>query len=453
MNPLVDHPFSNNSDGGHEPLAQYGFFTLDLENQTATASRTMSDWGFEGAFFLSDEFPRHIHPRDWPSYHDLLDRLTAGTDPEFLAEYRFRLHDKSWRWIQTFCWVVDTFPDGRARRILGLDRDISARKKMEGLQRRRQQELESRLTVSESLRMAGSVVSSELEIDRTVRLAFDQASTLFEFQGGRIWVNHHGGLSILGSDCQRETAGPDSQIWIHEISRHATPRVIDIPEVCSWIGLPLFFQGKTWGVLEFWHQRPGHFRGDTIWVALSYGESVTISLVNALRFEDTRQEIERDPLTGLGNRRCLDLRGPELIRECLAAGRDLALVLMDIDHFKTLNDTWGHQEGDAMLRCLADSARGLLRKDDLFCRFGGDEFIGLFPDTDLDGGRQVSLRLSALFQEARPRPDGQPVTLSMGLTSLGTRPAQNIDQLIEAADKALYGIKTSGRNALGIATT
>lgn len=155
---------------------------------------------------------------------------------------------------------------------------------------------------------------------------------------------------------------------------------------------------------------------------------------------------ESDPLTGAMNRSGLDravaaLSGP--------AGRSqrAALLLIDIDHFKTLNDTHGHAAGDEILRLFADMARSQLRQGDIVARHGGDEFVVMLPGLGLQEGIRVAERLRRAFASALAARPGLPSapTLSIGVAA-GDTASQPFDQLLQDADGALYRSKRLGRD-------
>jgi diguanylate cyclase (GGDEF)-like protein len=163
-----------------------------------------------------------------------------------------------------------------------------------------------------------------------------------------------------------------------------------------------------------------------------------------------------DPLTGVPNRRCFD---EFLDREWGRAGRDrtpVALLMLDIDHFKRFNDSYGHQAGDACLVEVATAIGGSLhRPADFLARYGGDEFAALLPDTDLEGARRVADRVQRAMAALEVARDGKPlgpVTVSLGMASRKPLREEGPDALLSAADEALYQAKAAGR-ARSVAAT
>ena len=170
----------------------------------------------------------------------------------------------------------------------------------------------------------------------------------------------------------------------------------------------------------------------------------------ALR-NDVQASIEMalvDPLTGLNNRRYLDMRLPSLLEEAARRGRPLALMALDIDRFKSVNDGYGHDSGDEVLRTFAQRVKNAVREGDLLCRLGGEEFVVLMPETDIDVAARIAERVrGAIEAELFAIEKGArsiPVTVSIGLAQAQgeTEP----EGLFRRADRALYRSKNDGRN-------
>jgi diguanylate cyclase (GGDEF)-like protein len=173
----------------------------------------------------------------------------------------------------------------------------------------------------------------------------------------------------------------------------------------------------------------------------------TRQINNKLR--DARREAWVDPLTNLANRRLLDERLEDLFEIQRDGGGELTAVMLDIDHFKTLNDAEGHPAGDDLLRFLGHLLRGSLRDTDLAIRYGGDEFLILLPDVTLVQATKLADRIVRLFAqktslcEARPQP-----TLSAGAASTNHSGARTGKELVELADIAMYQAKVDGKNGV-----
>lgn len=174
--------------------------------------------------------------------------------------------------------------------------------------------------------------------------------------------------------------------------------------------------------------------------------------------EDLRQSVQQslelavtDPLTGLYNRRYLSSLLPRLFNTSGERGEAFSVMLLDVDHFKKVNDTHGHDVGDIVLKEIGSRLVGSVRAMDLACRFGGEEFVCVLPDTGTDGARAIAERVRESIAAAPVKlaDDGQEVsvTVSIGLATHESTDLQDTPpQLLKRADEALYRAKTEGRN-------
>lgn len=163
---------------------------------------------------------------------------------------------------------------------------------------------------------------------------------------------------------------------------------------------------------------------------------------------------ERDPLTGLANRRRLLAAGQEEHRRARRLGHPLAALMLDLDHFKLVNDRHGHGAGDDVLREVARRIQETVREIDLPARYGGEEFAVLLPDTRVDKAREVAerIRLAVAASPIQTRKGPLPVTLSAGIAVVhDDEGGGNLTSLFEAADSALYRAKAAGRNRVSVA--
>ena len=155
-----------------------------------------------------------------------------------------------------------------------------------------------------------------------------------------------------------------------------------------------------------------------------------------------------DALTGLNNRRYLESHLSALVEQAANRGKPLSFMILDIDHFKAVNDTYGHDAGDEVLKGVAQRVKRLIRAADLVCRLGGEEFVVVMPETPMEVAQKVAERLRMIVAsepfEIEAGGTAIPVTISIGLSDRGHD--SEPDQLFRRADKALYRSKNAGRN-------
>jgi len=168
--------------------------------------------------------------------------------------------------------------------------------------------------------------------------------------------------------------------------------------------------------------------------------------INLLQ-QQLRAQADRDPLTGAYNRRYFDVSIERELVQCSRHQQALALILIDIDHFKTVNDEYGHQAGDLVLTALADVLSLHSRASDIVCRYGGEEFLVALPNTDADTAKRRAEHYRAVFANLRLDWHGAELTatISLGVASF-PRHGSDIDALLRSADLALYRAKHLGRN-------
>jgi diguanylate cyclase len=165
--------------------------------------------------------------------------------------------------------------------------------------------------------------------------------------------------------------------------------------------------------------------------------------------EAIRAESLTDPLTGLGNRKYFDRMIETAVQSALAGGEPLSLLMFDIDHFKSFNDSYGHLTGDQVLRLVGMSLKQTIKGQDITARYGGEEFAVVLPNTALRQALTVAdhIRRAVMAKELKKKSTGEilgRVTISVGVSML--KPGDDTDTLIERADACLYVAKRNGRN-------
>ena len=172
--------------------------------------------------------------------------------------------------------------------------------------------------------------------------------------------------------------------------------------------------------------------------------------------ENNRVLAALDPLTGVANRRSLIAALDRDVARAQRMREPMALMMVDIDHFKDVNDQYGHPAGDRVLCSVVNVLRQRVRAQDLVGRYGGEEFMVLLPDTGLTGAQQLARALCKAVEESRCPADGVPgpgiaVTVSIGVFGGRLESGDSWDMLIAAADRALYQAKNNGRNRVEVA--
>jgi diguanylate cyclase (GGDEF)-like protein len=225
-----------------------------------------------------------------------------------------------------------------------------------------------------------------------------------------------------------------------------TPTVIVEGSLC----LPLSAGGRVLGVVGLPHTQVESTRRRTFAAALTL---VGISVRNAQLFREVRENSLRDALTGCYNKaHAVEMIETEL-RRARRSQAPTSLIIFDLDHFKQINDQHGHLCGDAVLAAVGAKMRGALRSSDVKCRYGGEEFLVLLPDTPLAGAKHVAESLRREIADNMPvgwKGGSLQVTASFGVTA--ALPSEvDLHAFIGRADAALYRAKEQGRNCVRLA--
>lgn len=221
------------------------------------------------------------------------------------------------------------------------------------------------------------------------------------------------------------------------------------PDIRSIIAVPFGRRDKVLGLLCAFKDRPGMFEWHDLELFRAVSEQVGVALENARLYQETKMMAITDGLTGLYNHRFFRERLEVEIERTGRYNHSLSLIILDVDHFKHYNDAHGHPQGDELLRELAELLQKSIRKADLACRYGGEEFALILPETGKETAHSLAERIrKAISEHPFPFRETQPMgalTVSIGVS---TFPIDNkgIDGLIKKADDALYRAKGEGRN-------
>ena len=216
------------------------------------------------------------------------------------------------------------------------------------------------------------------------------------------------------------------------------------PGARSWLGVPLEIHGAVEGVLAVQARAPQAFAPERIRLLEAIGAQSAVALQNA-RLYDLAMV---DGLTGLFVRRYFDARLDEEVQRARRIETEFSIVIMDIDDFKQLNDTYGHPVGDLLLRGIADIVRGQMRAVDTAARYGGEEFAMILPRTPMVDAYNQAERIRRQIAAFRLSAEGRElsVTASFGIAAHPDSGADGAEALIRLADRALYRAKRTGKN-------
>lgn len=214
--------------------------------------------------------------------------------------------------------------------------------------------------------------------------------------------------------------------------------------------LPLVSFGQELGVLVCAASQHSRFQQNDLLTLESVADILATAVQNAEYVERVKQLAYRDGLTGIYNRRYFESKILEEISRHSRYGGTVAMLMFDIDHFKNVNDEFGHLLGDEVLKQVAQLLTRQLRKLDVVCRYGGEELAVILPSTQLSAAERVAEKLRQTIESFEFPGVPRPITVSVGVSEFPTHGCDR-DQIVRAADAALYCAKQSGRNRIDVA--
>lgn len=213
--------------------------------------------------------------------------------------------------------------------------------------------------------------------------------------------------------------------------------------------VPLISQNKTIGVLQALNKQGGEdFDKEDLTLFESFAHQVSIAIENARLYNMAVY----DALTKVFMRRYFEAWLSQEFARVKRYNTDLSLIMLDIDHFKNVNDTHGHQAGDFVLREVAQTVKDCIREADVLARYGGEEFVICFPETTVDKAKMVAEKIRKEVEKQKYVFEGThiPITISIGLVSFTKTPEEKVEKFVKDADTALYESKEHGRNRVTV---
>jgi diguanylate cyclase (GGDEF)-like protein len=222
----------------------------------------------------------------------------------------------------------------------------------------------------------------------------------------------------------------------------------------TYLCVPILAQGEALGILHIQAtEKDPHIAEGEMSFHTTFAAQVGLSVANIRLREALQTQSTKDPLTGLYNRRYLQEALEREIRRAIRAEQGLGILMVDLDHFKRFNDTYGHEAGDAVLREAASFLVRSVRAEDFVCRYGGEEFVVVLPTADLHAAEMRAQRIREKIRELAVTHNGHSlgmITASIGVAALPGH-GTNEKDLLEVADAALYRAKREGRDRVAVA--
>lgn len=314
------------------------------------------------------------------------------------------------------------------------------------------------LTPQDVYEVALESIAGIVEYDFAAITVFDESDGLHRIEA----LDHTGAFGADVDEWQGKTFGENSGLVAMVVKnchylpyggqvRESDPVIFTrderLDEVRSMLVLPLIAHDEAIGTLVICHRDAGQFSSERREMLEVVGNQVAISLQNAKLYAQMEEMATTDGLTGLANHRSFQSKLDEVLARHRRSEEPFGLILTDIDHFKSVNDTYGHPVGDEVLRQVSRVFKESLREVDVPCRYGGEEFAIILEDTDRKGAMIIANRLRESIAALEFQSEQGPFqcTISMGVT-IWPHDEQEKQPLIDLTDQALYYSKENGRN-------
>ncbi|MEY2690056.1 MAG: hypothetical protein RL375_4256 [Pseudomonadota bacterium] len=451
-----------------------GVWQVDAQGLTTFANEAIAQMlGTTTGWLAGRAMAAFVHPGDVEQLEPALRQRSGGDRPR--QQLRFVRADTSvMRAELSVCPIADT--EGRYAGALAMLTDATARLHQDDELRGTNERLRSMVDelerhkrdmveiteLNELLQSARNEPEAIEVISAAAKRLFGDRSgglSMADTRGGEmVRVGAWGGITWVPERYTRDVCWAIRRGTPHEHSTRRGLRCAHHPgaQAGSTLCTPLYVEGELLGVL---HVADGHEAAqETFDEALRqrvqvFGEVVKLGLSNLRLREHLREQAVRDPLTGLPNRRMFDEILPRELARSSRAGQVVTVAMIDVDHFKHFNDSYGHKVGDRVLHAVAATLTHSVRAGDLCCRYGGDEFLCLLVGmTAVEAKARFERVLANLAagKDAQAAQLPERVTFTVGLAS-ASGPATDAATLMLAADSALYAAKARGRNCVEVA--
>lgn len=441
-------------------LAGNGFTLVDFPGKSLILSKSWKEIGVAEGFFFENFSTDKIFPADQQNFTALTEKLRSGEVDDGEGEFRFLLESGTVKWLFLSFHVIAREESGAIKFLILHDDDIT---ELIGAQ----EEIRERLVEIESLKDLLASINKSLDFNETISRIIEHLHRVIPFDQATVQALEGNYLSVIGNYGYSEALTHDLRFLITGIDNPSARAIASRrPIICndvehdfegfvqvdngivvkSWLGIPLVYEGRAIGLFALDSSKPDFYTNQHVRVASNVAEHIAMAIEHARQHTIVKEEARTDKLTGTANRYGLETKGQDIFGKASKEDSPLGILMLDIDHFKTVNDDFGHAYGDQVLRCLAAGIQQSLRSKDYLVRFGGEEFVILLPETSTREALVVAERLRVMIPGIET--DGRRTcpTVSIGVFSGVPGPQDLMHEFIRRADLALYEAKSAGRN-------
>jgi diguanylate cyclase (GGDEF)-like protein/PAS domain S-box-containing protein len=399
-----------------------------------------------------EEFPEARDTMFFSEYQRVMDQRVAARFEAFYAPFE--------TWFDVHAYPLDG----------GLSvyfQDITDRKHTEEALQQANQDLTRWVSALEQRAHEISLLNDMGDLLQTCRTE-EEAYIVVAQVVAQLFPNESGALYILspsrtlaeamahwGTLASPQTLAPD-ECWALRRGHTHVSQQTNVGLVCQHLPtplpacalcIPMMAQSEMLGIFHLCREQ-GTFSEATKQLAVMVAEHIALALATLRLQETLRHQAIRDSLTGLFNRRYMEESLEREMGRAIRRASSLGVIMLDLDHFKRFNDTYGHAAGDAVLRELGAFLKSHIRSEDIACRYGGEEFALIIVDADLRLTQRIAEHMCESARHLNVWSHGQPlgrVTLSLGV-AIFPQDGTTADEVIRAADAALYQAKAQGRD-------
>lgn len=446
-----------------------------LKNLPGMAYRCKNDedWTMEfvsaGCVELTGYAPEELVGNAVTSYEALIHREDAQLVKEMINEglkiqhgfeliYRIFTKSGEIKWVWERGQAIEN-ERGEIFALEGFISDITERIQSE-------QKAEKARRQAEALQEAMAELASQLDLSQVLRRILLTLKKVLEYDSATLFLKVDDSIKVVAARGFTNTSRlinktfPANNLLLAEIQSTRKAIILDdaqaepnfvrwegADQVHGWMCVPLIRHDQFLGFLTIDSYERGKYNSEDAIIAQTFADETAIVIENARLYEHANQLATSDGLTGINNRRYFYEIAKSEFERCLRYKSPLSIIMIDIDHFKFINDNYGHAAGDQVLIQFVERVKRELRSTDILARYGGEEFIILLPETDIEEGTRVAERLRSITsQKPFDIKSAQPyITISLGVATVESD-VSLLDVLIDRSDKALYESKQFGRD-------
>lgn len=452
--------------------APIGIARLDLEGRVVDANRALERMsGYATGELRGRAFTDLVAGDDVEAAGRDLISLVAGGRETYQAERRYTQKDGAIVWANVTVSVVRDV-SGQPQFCIGMVEDITDRKNAEEALRKSNKRLTGWVAELEQRTREIGLLSEMGDLLQACRSA-EEAHAVIARMAPQVFPNVAGSVSVIsvannlvetvaawGPPTGERVFGPD-ECWALRRGRAHLVEDLQLGLICKhmhrplalpYVCVPMLAHGEALGLLNLNLPDEGRVSDALQRLGMTVAEHVALALANLRLHETLRAQSIRDPLTNLFNRRYMEESLEREMRRAVRGRHSVGIIMLDLDHFKRVNDEYGHEAGDTVLRELGSVLQRNIRGEDIACRYGGEEFTLILPEASLGDAaqraEQLRVAIKALPIRYRKQTLG-PITVSLGVAVFPDHGPTG-EAVLRAADAALYQAKGRGRDRVTV---